>query len=203
MDIFYYGGLSMNIETNQEQFFEEMSSLKRDIMEALSSENVEKYRGEYKGKYSPERFKENFIEKATLHIVFKYVLIRMIEETMKRVNVKLNDEGLEKWRGMSKNFRTDYNILYKIAENDVKREKDLGEIFREAIYDQNEFIDKSENIIVNYIPLLSKYDFSTLDANITLTLIDSLYSVEKREELQKFYKPSTIIDYLLQQLGLI
>lgn len=193
----------MNIGTSQEQFLEDMSSLKEDIIEALSSENVEKYRVEYKGRYSPERFKEYFIEKTSLHVVFKYVLIRMIEETMKRVNVKLNNDGLEKWSGMSKNFRTDYNILYKIAEDDVKREKDFGEIFKETVYDRKEFTDKSDKIIVNYIPLLSKYDFSTLDANTTLTLIDNLYSVEKREELQGFYKPSTIIDYLLQQLGLI
>lgn len=193
----------MNIEANQEQFIAEMSQLKHDLMNALRSENIEKYRAEYKGRYSTERFKESFVEKIALHAVFKYTLIRMIEESMGRVKVKLNNEGLDKWHGMSKNFRKDYNILFEIAENDIKREKDLGEIFKNTVYDKREFLDRVEKIIVKHIPILAKYDFKTLNESSTLTLIENLYNAEKRNELQKFYEPSTIINFLLQQVGLI
>jgi len=94
----------MSIKDNQEKFLEEMSLLKHDLITNLSSINVEKYREEYKGRYSPERFKEYFVEKVAIHTVMKYVLIRMIEESMARVRVKLNEDGLKNWHEMSKNF---------------------------------------------------------------------------------------------------
>lgn len=193
----------MNIEANQEQFLEEMSLFKHDLMNALKYENVEKYRGEYKGRYSSERFKEFFIEKASLHLVFKYTLIRMVEESMGLVNVKLNEEGLENWHGMSKNFRKDYNVLYDIAVNDVKREKDIAEIFVDTVFDEQQFLYKTEKSLMQHIPKLAKYEFKTLNAPTTLSLIDNLYNTKKREELQDFYQSSPVINFLLQQVGLI
>ena len=193
----------MNIKTNQEQFLEEMTGFKKDLIKVLSSENVEKYREDYKGRYSPERFREYFIEKTALHILFKYFLIRMIEESMGRVKVKLNEEGLKKWYEMSKNFREDYKLLMELAEKDVRREHDLAEIFKETIYDEKQFNNKTGNVLATYIPVLAKYDFTTLDPNITLSVIDILYSPEKREELQRFSHPSPIINFLLQQIGLL
>ena len=193
----------MNIKTNQEQFLEEMTGFKKDLIKVLSSENVEKYREDYKGRYSPERFREFFIEKTALHILFKYFLIRMIEESMGRVKVKLNEEGLKKWYEMSKNFREDYKLLMELAEKDVRREHDLAEIFKETIYDEKQFNNKTGNVLATYIPVLAKYDFTTLDPNITLSVIDILYSPEKREELQRFSHPSPIINFLLQQIGLL
>jgi hypothetical protein len=62
-----------------------MSLLKHDLITALNSINVENYREECKGKYSPKRFKEFFVEKVAIHTIFKYILIRMIEESMARV----------------------------------------------------------------------------------------------------------------------
>ena len=193
----------MNIKTNQEQFLEEMTIFKKDLIKVLSSENVEKYREDYKGRYSPERFREFFIEKTALHILFKYFLIRMIEESMGRVKVKLNEEGLKKWYEMSKNFREDYKLLMELAEKDVRREHDLAEIFKETIYDEKQFNNKTGNVLATYIPVLAKYDFTTLDPNITLSVIDILYSPEKREELQRFSHPSPIINFLLEQIGLL
>src|SRR5699024_5408476 len=170
---------------------------------ALSSESVEKYREEYKGRYSPERFKEVFIEKAALHILFKYILIRMIEESMGRVKVKLNEEGLKKWHQMSKNFKEDYKLLMDFAINDVKREMDLAGIFKETIYDVERFNNKTSNILEEYIFILAKYDFSTLDANTTLTIINELSGPEKREKLQKFLNTSPIMSFLLHEVGLL
>lgn len=203
MDIFGRGGLIMNIESNKGQFLEGLSELKQDLITALESVNVEKYREEYKGRYSVERFKEYFIEKVAVHTVFKYFLIRMIEESMQRVKVKLNEEGLSNWHEMSKNFRKDYNVLYQLAEKDIKREKDLADIFIETIYDEDQFVSKIEKVITKHIPLLAKYDFKTLDANTTLSIIEYLYNAEKREELQKINQPSSVINFLLQQVGLV
>ncbi|WP_088051633.1 hypothetical protein [Virgibacillus dakarensis] len=193
----------MNIEVNQEEFLEEMFTIKSNLVKALSSENVEKYREEYIGKYSLERFKEFFIEKAALHTLFKYFLIRMIEESMGRVKVKLNEDGLKKWHQMSKNFREDYNLLLEFAEKDVKREHDLAEIFIESIYDEKQFNDKTSKVLAEHIPTMAKYDFATLDANTTLSVIDKLYNLEKREELQRLSHPSPILNFLLQQVGLL
>lgn len=193
----------MNIEANQEQFLEEMNRFKSDLINTLSAENIEKYREGYKGRYSPERFKVFFVEKMALHIIFKYILVRMIEEKMARVNVKLNETGIKNWREMSKNYREDYVLLFKFAEKDVRREKDLKEIFRSTVYDESRLITRTNYVILEYIPSLAKYDFQTLNANSTLTLIDTLYTADKREELQSFHQDSLIINFLLQQVGLI
>lgn len=191
----------MNIKANQEQFLDEMLLLKHDLFNALKSGDIEKYREEYKGRFSPERFKELFIEKTTIHILFKYLLIRMIEESMKRVNVKLNRDGLKKWHEMSKNFREDYDVLFEMAEDDVKREQDLQMLFQETVYDNERFSRNIKPILKKHIPILSNYSFTTLDAPTTLTLIDTLYNPEKREELQKL-QPSPVINFLMQQVGL-
>lgn len=193
----------MNIEANQEQFLEEMSLLKSDLISALSSVNVEKYRADFKGRYSSDRFKEYFVEKVTIHMVFKYVLIRMIEESMSRVKVKLNQEGLKQWREMSKNFREDYNVLFDFAVTDIKREQDFKEIFRDTIFDDDHFINHTDRVFNKHIPILAKYNFSSLNENTTLNLIESLYSSKGRDEINNFYQPSPIINFLLQQLGLV
>lgn len=192
----------MNIETNQEQFIMEITSFKRDLIDKLYSENVEKYRQEYKGRYSPERFKEFFLEKTVTHLIFKYLLIRMVEESMGIVTVKLNESGLKKWHEMSKNFKENYELLYEIAQSDVRREKDLSEIFKDTIYDSKEFSDRTKSVFVEYIPKLSKYDFSTLDANLTLRTIDNLLEFDNRDEIINISMESPIINFLLQQVGL-
>lgn len=193
----------MNIEENQEQYLEEMTQFKRELINVLSAENVEKYREEYKGRYSPERFKEVFIEKAALHTMFKYLLIRMIEESMGRVKVKLNEEGLKKWGQMSKNFREDYILLMRFAEKDVIREPDMSRIFINTIYDSKLFRNNADTILAKYIPILSKYNFNTLNANITLTIVDKLYNPNQRDDIQRVGQPSPVIDFLLQQVGLL
>ncbi|WP_284141765.1 hypothetical protein [Virgibacillus sp. LDC-1] len=193
----------MNIEANKEQFLKEISSLKQDLKSTLITINFEKYREDYKGRYSLERFREYFAEKTAIHTVFKYLLIRLIEESMARVKAKLNEEGLKNWHQMSKNFRHDYNVLFDLAESDVKRESDLTEIFQESIYDEEQFVSKAKIVLTRYIPILAKYDFHSLDSNTTLSIIDYLYSTESRNELQNFYKPSRITNFLLQQVGLL
>lgn len=192
----------MNIKANQEQFLEEIGKFKSDLINALSSENVEKYREEYKGRYSPERFKEFFTEKAALHILLKYFLIRMIEESMGRVKVKLNEEGLKKWHEMSKNFKEDYNFLYDIAISDVKREKDFERIFNDTIYDSDKFTNKTKSVFIKYIPRISKYNFSTLDEGLTLKVIDTLLESNNRDEIINISMESPIVNFLLGQVGL-
>lgn len=193
----------MNIEENQEQFLGEITQFKNDLVGALNTINVEKYREEYKGRYSPERFKEFFIEKAALHILFKYLLIRMIEELMRRgVKVKLNEEGLTKWYKMSKNFKEDYNLLYNIAISDVKREEDLSEEFKNTIYDSEQFIRMTNEILMKQIPKLAKYSFATLDASLTLSIIDTLLKSDNRNEILNISEESPIINFLLKETGL-
>lgn len=192
----------MNIEENQDQFLEEMSRFKSNLINALSSENVEKYREEYKGRYNPERFKELFVEKLAIHIIFKYTLIRIIEESMSLVNKKLNKEGLDIWHGLSKNFREDYNVLYEIAVSDVRREDEVMDIFINTVFDGQAFIDKTKLVMNQYIPILSKYKYETINASITLSLIDYLYNNEKQNELNGLTEKSPVINFLLQQVGL-
>lgn len=192
----------MNILENQDEFLEEIISFKDNLINSLREIDFEKYREDYKGRYSPERFKEFFIEKISIHMVFKYILIRMVEETMKKVNVKLNDDGLKKWYEMSKNFRRDYSLLYELSIIDVKREDGVKDIFRDSTYDSEKFTKKTTIVFNQYISLLSKYDFSGIDPNLLMTLIEHIYDSSKREELQGFYEHSQIINFLLQEVGL-
>lgn len=191
----------MNIGENQDKFISDFETFKQDLENSLISTNVNKYREDYKGRYNPERFKELFTEKTVIHMLFKYILIRIVEDSMRVVKVKLNEEGLKKWHEMSKNFREDYDVLFQMAVDDIRREQDFQGIFRDTVFDNEDIINNIKPVIKKQIPLLAKYDFSTLEASTTLTVIDTLCGADKRMEIQKL-EPSFIINFLLQQVGL-
>lgn len=191
----------MNIGENQDKFISDFEKFKQDLGNSLISTNVNKYREDYKGRYNPERFKELFTEKTVIHMLFKYILIRIVEDSMRVVKVKLNEEGLKKWHEMSKNFREDYDVLFQMAVDDIRREQDFQGIFRDTVFDNEDIINNIKPVIKKQIPLLAKYDFSTLEASTTLTVIDTLCGADKRMEIQKL-EPSFIINFLLQQVGL-
>lgn len=192
----------MDIGLNKELFFKDIQLLKQEIMNSLSFSNLEIYREEFKGRLSPERFRENFIEKASVHHLFKYVIIRLVEESMHKVNSKLNEDGITSWGLLSKNFKNDYIKLYEFAVLDVKREQDFQSVFKNTIYDEDSLNRKIIQSLANYIPELSKYNWATLDANVTLDLIEAVYPSEKRKDLQKNMYSSPVIDFLLTQVGL-
>ena len=192
----------MDIGLNKELFFKDIQLLKQEIMNSLGFSNLEIYREEFKGRLSPERFRENFIEKASVHHLFKYVIIRLVEESMHKVNSKLNEDGITSWGLLSKNFKNDYIKLYEFAVLDVKREQDFQSVFKNTIYDEDSLNRKIIQSLANYIPELSKYNWATLDANVTLDLIEAVYPSEKRKDLQKNMYSSPVIDFLLTQVGL-
>lgn len=192
----------MDIESNKELFLKDIQLLKQEIMNSLSLSNLEAYREEFKGRLNPERFREHFIEKASAHHIFKYVIIRLIEESMQKVKPKLNVDGITNWRLLSKNFRNDYIKLYEFAILDVKREQDFQIVFENTIYDEDTLNRKIVQSLASYIPELSKYKWSTLDANVTMDLIEAVYPSDKRNELQKNMYSSPLIDFLLTQVGL-
>lgn len=200
----------MDINENKSKFIDEMLSFKKDIQSALEGAinigALEKQRSEYQGKFSKERFKDYFVKKTTLHIVFKYILIRMSEDLQKIVNPKFSIEGIRNWNEMSKNYRKDYLMLFNIASEDIRRTKELGAIFMLCIYDN--YIEKLQRSVFNknednHIEILKEYDFRTLDPNTAVSLFDKLYPSEDRENLQGFLEDSKITTYLMKSLGLM
>lgn len=200
----------MQINENKPKFIDDILNFRNDIHESLysyiNSTQLEEERNKYQGKYSKERFKEYFVKKTTLHIVFKYILIRMSEDLQKIVNPKFNKEGIINWNEISKNHRNDYHRLFSIASEDIRRTKELGDIFTPCIYDN--YIDKSGYSVFNkkennHIEILKEYDFKTLDPNTAVSLFDKLYPSEDRENLQGFLEESRVINYLMKSLGLI
>ena len=199
----------MNIETNIMEFMELMLGFQNEIYKGLengiSTTVLENIRKDYEGKYSKERFRSYFIKKTTLHIVFKYIFIRMSEDMQKIVNPKFNGEGIRNWNEMSKNYRKDYFMLFNIASEDIRRTKQAGETFELSIYDK--YIEKLQNSVFNkqdnYIEKLKEYDFKTLNQNIAVSLFDKLYPSEDRDNLQGFLEESKVTTFLMKSLRLI
>ena len=200
----------MNISDNKTEFINVMGEFGKEIEDVLNrsiySGEIDKLRLGYEGKFSKERFKEYLVKKTALHIVFKYIFIRMMSEGEKLVNPKLNEEGITNWKDMTKNYRGDYLILVKIASEDLRRIEKTRTFFEPSIYDK--YLDKLEfgffnRINDNFIEKLKVYDFKTLDPSTAVSLFDSLYPSEDREKLQGFLEESHITTYLMTTLGLM
>jgi hypothetical protein len=200
----------VDISQNKSEFIDDILSFRTEIQKSLEGcmnmGDLEEKRSEYQGKFSKERFKDYFVKKTTLHIVFKYILIRMSEDLQRIVNPKFSIEGIRNWNEMSKNYRKDYYMLFNIASEDIRRTKELGEIFTPSIYDN--YIEKLQRSVFNkkednHIEVLKEYDFRTLDPNTAVSLFDKLYPSEDRENLQGFLEDSKVITYLMKSLGLI
>ena len=200
----------MNIRENKSNFINTMIGFKEEMANFLNrsiyQKDIEEMRSGYEGKFSKERFKEYFVKKTTLHIVSKYIFIRMVTEAQKLTSPKLNIEGITNWNEMSKNYRRDYLMLFKKASEDLRRLEQTREFFEPCIYDN--YIDKMEYSIFNknndnLIERLKDYDFRTLDPNTAASLFDSLYPSEDRGNLQGFLDDSKIITYLMKSLGLL
>jgi hypothetical protein len=202
----------MDISANKDKFIQTLTSFKENILKSIkgsitgSAENV-LFLNEYRGRVSKDKIK-GFIElKIAVHIVLKYILIRLIEDTNPKINSKLNAEGISKWREMSKNFRNDYVKLFQFACDDLRREKGIEEAFAETAYDDyysrlKSVFNPSHNRENNYLELLKDYDFKTLDPNTAITVVETIYPSEERENLQKYLLPSPAIDFLLNNLGI-
>lgn len=200
----------MDISQNKSKFLDDILNFRNDIQKSLEGcmniGDLEEKRSVYQGKFSKERFKDYFVKKTTLHIVFKYILIRMSEDLQKIVNPKFSKEGIRNWNEMSKNYRRDYHMLFNIASEDIRRTKELGDIFIPCIYDN--YIEKLQHSVFNkkednLIEILKEYEFRTLDPNTAVSVFDKLYSSEDRENLQGFLEDSKVTTYLMKSLGLI
>lgn len=200
----------LNISENKTEFINIMEDFKKEIEDTLNrsiySSDIDELRPGYEGKFSKERFKEYLVKKNALHIVFKYIFIRMMSEGERLVNPKLNEEGITNWKEMTKNYRGDYLMLFKIASEDLRRIEKTRDFFEPTLYDK--YLDKLEYSIFNknndnFIDKLKDYDFRTLDPNTAVSLFDCLYPSEDREKLQGFLDESYITTYLVTSLGLM
>lgn len=200
----------MNISENKTEFINVMVNFKKEIEDVLKrkvySNDIDELRLGYEGKFSKERFKEYLVKKAALHIVFKYIFIRMMSEGERLVNPKLNEEGITNWKEMTKNYREDYFMLFKMASEDLRRIEKTRDFFEPSIYDK--YLEKLKFNIFNrnndnFIEKIKVYDFRTLDPNTAVSLFDSLYPSEDREKFQGFLDESHITTYLMTSLGLM
>lgn len=200
----------MDINQNKLEFISGIIALQMEVESGLDKsiypKDLEEVKSGFEGKYSKERFKDYFVKKTTLHFIFKYIFIRMAEEVQKLVNPKFNTEGIDNWNEMSKNYRRDYYMLYKLATEDLRRNEQVRELFEHCIYDN--YIEKLEYKIFNkeqdnLIEKLKDYEFKTLDPNMAASLFDRLYPSEDRKNLQDFLEDSKVTTYLMNSLGLL
>lgn len=79
----------MNISNNKADFSNLIMDFKKEIEKTLNNnisiKEIEELRQGYEGKFSKERFKGFLVKKTALHIVFKYIFIRMMSESQKIV----------------------------------------------------------------------------------------------------------------------
>jgi len=200
----------MNISENKSDFINNMMEFKNEIIKNLNNsimpKDIDELRLGYEGRFSKERFKEYLVKKTTLHIVFKYIFIRMMSESQKVVSPKLDEEGISNWNEMSKNYRTDYFMLFNIACEDLRRNEQTREFSEPCIYDN--YLEKIKLTIFNsnsnnLIEKLKYYDFKTLDSNTAASLFEKLYPNDDKNNLQEFLEDSKIATYLMKSLGLI
>lgn len=207
----FNGGLGkLNISENKQVFINTILDFKNEVASVLNrgiyTSEIEKLREGYEGRYSPERFKAYLVNKTALHIVFKYIFIRMMTEGEGRVSPKLNGEGINKWKEMTKNYRGDYLMLFKIASEDLRRDTGISDYFEPCLYDG--FLEKLDRGIFNktndnHLEKLMNYDFKTLDPNTAVSVFDNLYPTEDRQNLQDFLEDSKVTTYLMEMLGLL
>lgn len=200
----------MEINLNKSEFMNTMIDFKAELESCLdkgiSDREIEDIRKEYVGRFSKERFKEYLVKKTALHLVFKYIRIRMISELQDLVKPKFNEEGIKNWNELSKNYRKDYYLLFKLACKDLQREEHTRELFKPGIYDnylekvKYSFLNREKD---NYIEKLQVYDFKTFDSNTAISLFDLLYPSDDREKLEDFLEESKITIELMGSLGLL
>lgn len=200
----------VNISKNKQVFIKTILDFRDEIINVLNrtiyTSEIERLREEYQGRFSADRFKEYLVSKTALHIVMKYIFIRMMTEGEGVVSPKLNNEGINNWNEMTKNYRGDYLMLFKIATEDLRRDKNTNAFFEPCLYD--EFLDKLERSVFNKskdnsLDKLMNFDFKTLDPNTAVSVFDNLYPSEDRKTLQGFLEESKITTYLMESLGLL
>lgn len=199
----------MNIVQNKDEFINIMIGFGKEIennIKQISSSKIEVLKPEDQ-RISMDRFKNYFAKQTAVHIICKYILIR-ISEDRGALKSKLNEEGIEKWREMSKNIKNDYVTLFQIACDDIRREKASGDIFNEIIYDK--YIENIKSLISptaedknkGYFEKLKKYDFKTINPGILMTLIEEIYPAEDRNNIKNFLNQSQVINQVMNMLGL-
>jgi hypothetical protein len=197
----------MDIKTNKDDFIRTMIEFEKKIEDSMMMPSeVDKYRENDKN-YSKKMFKDLFDKKAAIHIFCKYILIRMAEDKGS-INKKLNSQGIENWRRMSKNLKNEYIMLFQISCDDLKRERPYHDIFVDTVYDslipqiRNLVNPKEDGSDSGYIEKLKDYDFGTIDANTIMEIFGEIYSENDRKNLRDFFEPSPAIEQVLSMIGL-
>lgn len=202
-----------DIANEKESFISILVDFKENIFKSIrasipTSDEDKIILPEARGRIAKEKLKDYVAIKTTIHILFKYIVIRMIEDSCMGINSKLNEEGIERWREMSKNFRNDYLKLFEFASDDIRRDSKIGTVFEETIYDgyylyiKKWFNPLESNNSQSYIEKLKVYNFKTLEPNTAITIIERIFPTEVRVDTQKYLIPSPVVDFLLNNLGL-
>lgn len=199
----------MKISGNRSEFIDTMINFKKELEKSLNrnltDREIEELRKDYIGRFSNERFKEYLVKKTALHIIFKYIRIRMASESQRLVRPKFNEEGIRTWNELSKNYRKDYYLLFELSCKDLYRQEETRDSFELCIYDN--YTVKARSIFINtednYIERLKIYNFETLDPNTANSLFDLLYPSDDRENLEPFLEESKVVTELMNSLGLL
>jgi len=142
-----------------------------------------------------ENWCDLFIIKSAYNYCAKLLLIKLWEDN-KKIACKLNKEGLEEWNKLVTNIPHYYGKLYEIAELDMLESEDMKNVFKQTDYDIYKMDDELSEFIIDR---LKAYDFNTFSYKEIYQIYNSLYTDEKRFDLnlQYFYKPAKPIDFIL------
>ncbi|QEK12389.1 hypothetical protein FQB35_08370 [Crassaminicella thermophila] len=144
-----------------------------------------------------EKWCKLFLYKSCLNHCAKLILLRYIEDSG-LCYMKMNKNGIEKWKKLVKNISEKFNILYDIAIKDLQKDTDnkIRKIFKQSDYDIFEIDDELAAIICHN---LSGLDFATLSKEDVVSIFKLIYSLEQREDmrLDKFYKVAPALSYIL------
>lgn len=146
-------------------------------------------------KLSEDMWCDLFVEKSAYNYCAKLLIIKYWEDNG-RILSKLNNKGLEKWRNLVDNIENYFNLLYQLAEIDMKESLEMKEIFKESDFDVFKLDDELAGFIIGK---LKQYDFHECDYKVLFDILNKLYVEEQKSgiNLQYFYKPSNPIDHVL------
>lgn len=126
------------------------------------------------------------------------VLFLRICEDKGHIRAKLSKDAITKWREMVENPSSLLDVAFK----------EIGErfkgLYKSPLFDSISFedIDWNADTINFVLDKLGEHDFSKISKDILGKAYEQHISKEERKKLGQFYTPDSVIDYIIDQVGI-
>jgi len=132
----------------------------------------------------------------TSYIILARILLTKCWEDMELI------EPPNTYNGGFKKYIQDYNErIEEIYEKALNKSQDIYYLFNP----NNPYllIDLSENLIINILFDICKYDFRTLDYDILGYIYEDYLDIEHRKKFGQYYTPPSIVNLILDRVGFV